>query len=118
MSTSIENLRRLSKRDMKEHTAVFDSYVCLGRDVEYIAIRFGIDPMDVINLLEGYGERITGKDELDFSGQGRLKSLSRLLVEEYVEKFYPGISSENPQNDWICIEAYLERFHSGWRNGR
>lgn len=109
---------------MKDHTAIFDSYVSLDRDVEYIAIRFGMDLMDVINLLEGYGEKITETDDegretgFDFSGKGRYKSLSRLLVEEYIERFYPGISSENPQNDWICIDEYLKKFHFGNESGR
>ena len=52
---------------------------------------------------------------LDYSGKGRLKKLSRLLIEEYVERFYPGIASEHPENDWICIEAYLDQMHPGWR---
>lgn len=52
---------------------------------------------------------------LDYSGKGRLKKLSRLLIEEYVEHFYPGIASEHPENDWICIEAYLDQMHPGWR---
>lgn len=143
MSTPIENLRRLAQRDVKDHTALFDLYVTVGRDIDYLAIKFGIDPDDLINLLEGYGEklRITAADveanpelaaaimedkatvkaiaefgvALDYSGRGRYKKLSRLLIEEYVEKFYPGIASENPENDWICLEAYLDRFHPGWR---
>ena len=97
----------------------------------------------MINLLEGYGEklRVTADDvaknpklaaailedrttakaieefgmALDYSGKGRLKKLSRLLIEEYVEHFYPGIASEHPENDWICIEAYLDQLHPGWR---
>ena len=36
------------------------------------------------------------------------------MIEEYVEKFYPGIASENPQNDWISIDTYLQTFHAGW----
>ena len=32
-----------------------------------------------------------------------------------MEHFYPGIASEHPENDWICIEAYLDRMHPGWR---
>jgi hypothetical protein len=52
---------------------------------------------------------------LDYSGKGRLKNVSRLLIEEYVEHFYPGIASEHPENDWICIEEYLDRMHPGWR---
>jgi hypothetical protein len=52
---------------------------------------------------------------LDYSGKGRLKKLSRLLIEEYVGHFYPGIASEHPENDWICIEAYLDQMHPGWR---
>ena len=143
MSTSIENLRRLAERDVKDHTALFDLYVTVGRDIDYLSIKFGIDPDDLINLLEGYGEklRVTAEDvksnpklaaailedtttakaieefgvALDYSGKGRLKKLSRLLIEEYVEHFYPGIASEHPENDWICIEEYLDRMHPGWR---
>ena len=44
MSTSIENLRQLAARDVKDHTAIFDSYVVLGRDIDYLAIKFGLDP--------------------------------------------------------------------------
>lgn len=144
MSTSIVNLRRLAERDVKDHTALFDLYVTVGRDIDYLSIKFGIDPEDLINLLEGYGEklRITVADveanpklataimedrttakaieefgvALDYSGKGRYRKLSRLLIEEYIEKFYPGIASENPENDWICLEAYLDRFHPGWQN--
>ena len=114
MSTSIENLRRLAAIDVRDHVAIFDLYVVTGRDVEYLTIRFGIEPQDIINLLEGYGESLSQKDTYDDSGRGRLSGLSRALVEEYIRKFYPGIASENPQNDWICIEAYLEQFHPGW----
>ena len=32
-----------------------------------------------------------------------------------MEHFYPGIASEHPENDWICIEEYLDRMHPGWR---
>ena len=143
MSTSIENLRRIAERDVKDHTALFDLYVTVGRDIDYLSIKFGIDPADLIDLLEGYGEKLhvtaeevannpklaeaTLEDRatakaieefgmaLDYSGKGRLKKLSRLLIEEYVERFYPGIASENPENDWICIEAYLDQMHPGWR---
>ncbi|MDD4200557.1 MAG: hypothetical protein PHS19_04115 [Eubacteriales bacterium] len=144
MSTSIVNLRRLAQRNVKEHVALFDLYVTLGRDIDYLSIKFGISPDDLINLLEGYGEklRITAADvqkdpelqakimedkvtlkaieefglALDYSGKGRYKKLSRLLVKEYVERFYPGIASESPENDWICLEAYLARVHPGWQN--
>ncbi|MBE6029870.1 MAG: hypothetical protein E7226_06995 [Clostridiales bacterium] len=136
-------MRRLAERDVKDHTALFDLYVTVGRDIDYLSIKFGINPEDLINLLEGYGEklRVTAADvaadpklataimedkttakaieefgmALDYSGKGRLKKLSRLLIEEYVEHFYPGIASEHPENDWICIEAYLDQMHPGWR---
>lgn len=172
MSTSIENLRQLAARDVKDHTAIFDSYVVLGRDIDYLAIKFGMDPEYIIDLLEGYGEHIrirqpqvVGVEEVqddetlsakpaasrreapathkkekrkslfsnpfridpeeewavlrddpryDTSGCGRLGNLPRSLIEEYVEKFYPGIASENPQNDWISIDSYLQMFHAGW----
>lgn len=119
MSTDIERLRRLAQYDVKDHTALFDLYATVGRDVEYLAIKFGMEPIDVIDLLEGYGEKInTGNPEkpYDFSGCGRFSKIHRVLVEEYIEKFYPGISSENPQNDWICFDEYLDRFHAGWKD--
>ena len=53
MSTSIENLRRLAERDVKDHTALFDLYVTVGRDIDYLSIKFGIEPEDLIDLLEG-----------------------------------------------------------------
>ena len=51
MSTSIKNLRQLAARDVKDHTAIFDSYVVLGRDIDYLAIKFGLDPENIVNLL-------------------------------------------------------------------
>ena len=57
MSTSIKNLRQLAARDVKDHTAIFDSYVVLGRDIDYLAIKFGLDPENIVNLLEGYGKK-------------------------------------------------------------
>ena len=135
MSTSIENLRRLAQRDVKDHTAMVDLYVTVGRDIDYLSIKFGMDPDDLIHLLEGYGEKIrfTSAEEyngddpvirrsleefgvaLDYSGKGRLHGLPRILVEEYVERFYPGIASEHPENDWINMESYLEKMHPGWQ---
>lgn len=135
MSTSIENLRRIAQRDVKDHTAIFDLYVTVGRELEYLSIKFGMDPDDLINLLEGYGEKIRrsadepydGEDPavakaleefgiaLDYSGKGRLHKLPRVLVEEYVERFYPGIDSAHPENDWINIESYFDQMHPGWR---
>lgn len=47
MSTSIKNLRQLAARDVKDHTAIFDSYVVLGRDIDYLAIKFGLDPENI-----------------------------------------------------------------------
>ena len=113
MSTSINNLRRLASIDVKDHIALFDLYVTAGRDIEYMAIRFGTDPEDIIHLLEGYGENLS-----DDSGKGRLKGLHRTLVEEYVNTIYPGIASENPENDWITIEGYLDIKHPQWRTQR
>lgn len=115
MSTSIENLRQLSDFSLKDHIGIFDFYVTLGRDIDRLAIKFGMDPSLIINLLEGYGEKLIKDGKIDTSGKGRLRNLHRVLVEEYVTKFYPGIASENPQNDWICIEEYLDRMHPGWR---
>ena len=134
MSAPIEKLRRLAGRDVKDHTAIFDLYVTVGRDLDYLSIKFGMDPEDLIYLLEGYGEKIRftansydGDDPvirksieefgiaLDYSGKGRLKGLPRVLIEEYVERFYPGIASEHPENDWINLENYLGQLHPGWQ---
>lgn len=108
MSTSTENLRRLSQIDVKDHTAIFDLYITVGRDIEYLTIKFGYSPEDIINMLEGYGEKIIKEGIIDTSGRGRLGKTSRNVIEDYIEHFYPGISSENPQNDWICIEEYMK----------
>ena len=146
MSAPLEKLRRLAGRDVKDHTAIFDLYVTVGRDIDYLSIKFGMDPDDVICLLEGYGEKIRLTSEacgpetdapgsraydgddpdvkksleefgiaLDYAGKGRLKNMPRVLVEEYVERFYPGIASEHPENDWINIESYMDQMHPGWR---
>ena len=135
MSTATENLRRIAQRDVKDHTAIFDLYVTVGREIDYLSIKFGMEPEDLLNLLEGYGEKVRltegdaydGEDPavrkalsefgmaLDYSGKGRLEGLPRILVQEYVERFYPGIASENPQNDWINIESYLDKMHPGWQ---
>ena len=114
MSTSIENLRRISRIDVRDHIAVFDFYVTLGRDIEHLSIRFGIDPQDIIDILEGYGDKIIVDGKIDYAGKGRCPHMSRQLIEEYVRRFYPGIASENPQNDWICLESYLDQTHQGW----
>lgn len=134
MSTDIENLRRLANWNVRHHIDVFDFYISLGRDLDYISVKFGMELPDVVNLLQGYGEKIELKsddeikavrkkkgvfkfspgDVYDTPGRGRYEKLPRMFVEEYIEKFYPGISSENPQNDWICIDEYLGSFHPNW----
>lgn len=110
MSAPLEKLRQAAKISVTDHLGIFDHYVVLGRDIEHIAIKFGYDIPMVITILEGYGETV-GE-----ASKGRLQMLSQLLVKEYIEHFYPGIASENPQNDWITLEAYLDTYHSGWRN--
>lgn len=109
MSVPMAKLREVAKIPQKDHLGIFDHYVALGRDLEYIAIKFGYDIPVIITILEGYGETVCQE------ACGRLKHLSQLLVKEYIEHFYPGIASENPQNDWIHIEAYLDIYHPRWR---
>ena len=109
MSAPIAKLREAAKLPPKDHLAIFDHYVALGRDLEYIAIKFGYDIPMIITILEGYGETVCPES------CGRLKHLSQILVKEYIERFYPGIASENPQNDWINIESYLDIYHPRWR---
>lgn len=110
MSAPIEQLRQIAKISRRDHIGIFDHYVALGHDIEYIAIKFGYDIPAIITILEGYGETVCEES------CGRLRYVSRLLVEEYIDHFYPGIASENPENDWINIEAYLDFRHPGWRN--
>ncbi|MBQ9708970.1 MAG: hypothetical protein IJV66_07300 [Firmicutes bacterium] len=113
MSTSLENLKRLSQYPIGDHKAVMDMYIVGGRTIEHMSIRMGMDPSDVINLLEGYGEKIITEGGLNDEGRGRLTKLPRKMIDEYVEHFYPGIA-ENPVNDWITLEEYLTRTHPGW----
>lgn len=109
MSAPTAELRKAAQLDIITHTAIFDLYVVLGRDPEQLAIKFGCDIPIVHTILTGYGEAIDGRET------GRLPGLPRVLVEEYIAHFYPGIASENPQNDWITIDAYLDLYHPGWR---
>ncbi len=109
MSAPIEQLRKTARIPMEDHLAIFDHYVALGRDVESLAIKFGYDIPIITSILEGYGETVCE------ASRGRLRMVHQALVREYVERFYPGIASENPENDWIHIEAYLDVYHSGWR---
>lgn len=109
MSAPIEQLRQAAKLSVKEHLGIFDHYIALGRDIEYIAIKFGYDLPMIVTILEGYGERVCDES------CGRLRTLPQTLVKEYINHFYPGIASENPENDWIHIEAYLDIKHPGWR---
>lgn len=113
MSTSLDNLRRLVQYPLGDHQAVLDMYVTGGRNIEHISIRMGMDPSDVINLLEGYGEKILVDGGISYRGKGRLSKLPRRMIDEYVEHFYPGIA-EDPVNDWITLEEYLNRTQPGW----
>lgn len=110
MSAPLEELKKAAQIDVKDHMAIFDHYIALGREIEQIAIKFGYNVSTIVTILTGYGEVISDKS------RGRLNKLSQHLVKEYVEHFYPGIASENPQNHWINIEAYLDVYHQGWKN--
>lgn len=109
MSAPIEKLRQTAAISKREHLAIFDHYIALGKDIETLAIKFGYDIPVICTILEGYGENLR-----DGAG-GRMKHVPQVLVREYIDHFYPGIASENPENDWINLEAYLDVYHSGWR---
>lgn len=110
MSAPLEKLRQAAKISMTDHLGIFDHYVVLGRDIERIAIKFGYDIPLILTILEGYGETVCEES------RGRLRMLPQLFVKEYIAHFYPGIASENPQNEWIHIEAYLDAYHPVWRS--
>lgn len=109
MSVPLKELRQAAQISVNDHLAIFDHYVALGREVEPMAIKFGYDIPMIITILQGYGETVCEQS------RGRLRGVSQLLIKEYIEHFYPGIASENPQNDWINIEAYLDLYHPSWR---
>ena len=78
MSTSIENLRRLAQRDVKDHTAIFDLYVTVGRELEYLSIKFGMDPDDIINLLgkhQGFSVSGNGTDTFTLTASDSQRSV-------------------------------------------
>lgn len=104
MSAPLEKLRQAAQISAADHLAIFDHYVVLGRDIETPAIKFGCDSPMIVTILEGCGETVCDRS------RGRLKRLPQTFVKEYVERFYPGIASENPQNDWINIEAWLDLY--------
>lgn len=109
MSAPIEELRKIAELPVRDHLGIFDHYVALGREIEKIAIKFGYDIPIIHTILEGYGETVSEES------RGRLRQLPQILVKEYIEHFYPGIASENPQNDWITIKTYLDIYHPAWR---
>ncbi|MEG0830399.1 MAG: hypothetical protein RSD88_07605 [Anaerovoracaceae bacterium] len=109
MSVPIEELKTIKQIGVKNHTAIFDLYVVLGRDLEQIAIKFGYDIPVICTVLKAYGEKI------DPEAEGRLPKVSRLLVEEYIEHFFPGIPEGKPEDDWITFERYLDAYHPAWR---
>ena len=58
MSAPIEDLRRVARISRREHLAIFDHYIALGRDSETLASKFGYNPPELSTSLEGYGETV------------------------------------------------------------
>jgi len=91
MTVTKEQRDRIATINIKEHGHIVDSFGTLARDPETIAIRQGIDLEDVIYILRAYNLGL-GKqwgDEEDDCGIN--KRVPERVINEYVEKYYPGI---------------------------
>ncbi len=84
-----DDISRLGDIDIKEHCHIVDSYACLGREPEAIAIRQGIDLKDIIDMLTLYGFGLGTRWGHVYEDRGKFKKMSRSLIDEFVSRAYP-----------------------------
>lgn len=94
---------------LREHKQIIDAYIALGYDLDTIAISKGFYQPDAAAVLKAYGFKLGqfwGDDTDDIS---RFKKVPQAVVNEYVEKYYPG-------NPAVTMADYLEKERPDWRN--
>ena len=96
---------------IREHKQIIDAYIALGYDLDEIAISKGFYQPDAAAVLRGYGFKLgsTWGDEDD--DIGRFKKVPQVIVNEYVEKYYPG-------NPLVTMAEYLSSQRPDWADAK
>ncbi len=94
---------------LREHKQIIDAYIALGYDLDTIAITKGFYQPDAAAVLQSYGFKL-GKFWGDNSDDiGGFKKVPQAIVNEYVEKYYPG-------NPAVTMAEFLEKERPLWHN--
>ncbi len=96
---------------LREHKQIIDAYIALGYDLDTIAITKGFYQPDAAAVLKGYGFKLGAFWGDDIDDIGRFKKVPQIVVNEYVEKYYPG----NPE---ASMAEFLEKERPDWRNAK
>lgn len=94
---------------LREHKQIIDAYIALGYDLDTIAISKGFYQPDAAEVLRGYGFKLGGLWGDDTDDIGRFKKVPQVVVNEYVEKYYPG-------NPAVTMAEYLKTQRPDWQN--
>lgn len=93
---------------LREHKQIIDAYAALGYDLDTIAISKGFYQPDAAEILRGYGFKLGSWWGDDADDIGRFKKVPQTVVNEYVEKYYPG-------NPAVTMAEYIETQRPGWQ---
>lgn len=96
---------------LREHKQIIDAYIALGYDLDTIAISKGFYQPDAAAVLKAYGFKIGKFWGDDTDDIGRFKKVPQVVVNEYVEKYYPG-------NPGVTMAEFLETQRPDWRSAK
>lgn len=96
---------------IREHKQIVDAYIALGYDLDEIAISKGFYQPDAAAVLRGYGFKLGSAWGDDDDDIGRFKKVPQAIVNEYIEKYYPG----NPQ---MSMAEYLKYQRPDWADAK
>ncbi len=96
---------------LREHKQIIDAYIALGYDLDTIAISKGFYQPDAAAVLKAYGFKLGKFWGDDTDDIGRFKKVPQVVVNEYVEKYYPG-------NPAVTMAEFLETQRPDWRSAK
>lgn len=96
---------------LREHKQIIDAYIALGYDLDTITLTKGFYQPDAAAVLKGYGFKLGPAWGDDTDDMGRFKKVPQVVVNEYVEKYYPG-------NAQVTMSEYLEKQRPDWYNAK
>ena len=96
---------------LREHKQIIDAYIALGYDLDTIAISKGFYQPDAAAVLRGNGFKLGSLWGDDTDDIGRFKKVPQTVVNEYVEKYYPG-------NPAVTMAEYLKTQRPDWQNAK